>query len=132
LSLNDTGWSGSGSDEAIVAALLRGASYEHAADEAGCSRSTVVRRMADPAFRARLDGLRREMLARVADTLAAHALAAVETLGAIATDERAAPAARSNAARAILDAAVRFHDAADLAARVAGIENALEMRRLTR
>jgi hypothetical protein len=48
-------------DEAILAALLTGCTHEQAAREAGCSRRTVERRLADPAFRARLAEAREQL-----------------------------------------------------------------------
>jgi hypothetical protein len=48
-------------DEALLAALLAGFTQEQAASRAGCSRSTVERRLADPGFRARLADAREQL-----------------------------------------------------------------------
>lgn len=116
-------------DAALCAALLHGLTYDAAAQAAGCSRSTVARRMADPAFRARLDVLRTEALARVADLLAGEAIHAVHTLAEIRADPDAPASVRARAACALLDSATKYRAAVDLDARVAAVENVLNLRR---
>src|SRR5688572_13887861 len=49
-------------DPLLIAALAAGATQEVAAERAGCSRATLVRRMADPGFRARVTAKRDHML----------------------------------------------------------------------
>lgn len=49
-------------DELIAAGLAGGLTYADAATAAGCSKSTVYRRMADAKFRARVAEFRREMV----------------------------------------------------------------------
>lgn len=118
-----------GGDAALVATLLAGGTYDDAARATGCSRSTVARRMRDAAFRDQLDALRREVLARAADLLAAQSVASVETLAALRDDTALAPSVRARAARDLLDLAIRFRDSSDLAARIAAIEGVLDLRR---
>jgi transcriptional regulator with XRE-family HTH domain len=116
-------------DAALVAALLAGGSYEDAARATGCSRSTVARRMRDAAFRDQLDALRREVLARAADILAAQSVASVEALAQLRDDTALPPSVRARAARDLLDLAVRYRDSSELAARIAAIEDVLDLRR---
>src|SRR5262249_44825943 len=51
-------------EQALLSALAFGATVEHAARKAGLTERTVYRRLAEPAFRARLDEMRRETLVR--------------------------------------------------------------------
>jgi hypothetical protein len=116
------------SDLVVGMALLQGMSYEEAANSAGCSRSTVSRRMNDPGFRARLDGLRAEALARVADRLAAEAIESVGTLARIRSDPDVSPSVRVRAAATLIDSALRYRTSVDLDSRVAAMELALKRR----
>jgi len=117
------------SDGLLYAALLRGSTYETAATEAGYSRSTVSRRMADPAFRSRLDALRAEVLARVADRLAAESLESVTTLARIRSDKHSSPSVQIRAANALINSALRYRAAVELDARVAALESTLKLGR---
>jgi hypothetical protein len=66
-------------DEALLLALAAGASAAHAAQKAGVSERTARRRLADPAFRARVGAERSRMVADAVGRLAA--------LGTLAADE---------------------------------------------
>lgn len=116
-------------DLVLCAALLAGVSYEVAAQSAGCSRSTVVRRMNDPAFRVRLDAMRRDVFARATDQLAAQTMSAIETLAEITADRESPATVRVRAATALLDSAMKFRAAVEIEARMAAIEQALDLRR---
>jgi transcriptional regulator with XRE-family HTH domain len=116
-------------DLILGTALLQGMSYEEAATSAGCSRSTVSRRMNDPGFRARLDGLRAETLARVADVLAAEAIESVATLARIRSDPEVSPSIQARAAATLIDSALRYRASVDLDQRVAAMESALKRRK---
>jgi hypothetical protein len=56
-------------DDMILMALACGATLEAAAAKAGVSKTTVQRRMQDPAFKARLQEFRSDMVKRNASTL---------------------------------------------------------------
>jgi hypothetical protein len=124
MTLPDTPGGRSQADVALVAALIGGATLDEAADAAKVSRSTLARRLRDPAFRGELDALRREVLARAADKLAGLATAALETLEELLSAGQP-PATRLGAARAVLHEASRFHHATELAARIEAVERAL-------
>ena len=117
------------SDAVLCAALLSGLSYEDAAEVSGCSRSTVARRMREPGFRARLDQVRAEALARVADRLAAEAIESVSTLASIRSNPNTPATVQVRAATAILDAALKYRAATELEARISALEGQLKMRR---
>jgi hypothetical protein len=118
-----------GGDAALVAALLAGSTYEDAARATGYSRSTVSRRMRDAAFRDQLDALRRDVIARAADLLAAQTVASVDTLARLRDNTALSAGIRARAARDLLDLALRYRDSSELAARVAAIEGVLDLRR---
>src|SRR5262249_35986465 len=124
MTLPDTAGGRSHADAALAAALIGGATLDEAADAANVSRSTVARRLRDPAFRGQLEALRREALARAADKLAGLAVAALETLEELLAADHA-PGTRLGAARAVLHEASRFHHATELAARIEAIEQEL-------
>jgi hypothetical protein len=67
-------------EQTLLSALAFGATVEHAARKAGIGERTVYRRLADPAFRARLDETRREAMVRTSGVLSGAALGAVKTL----------------------------------------------------
>src|SRR5256714_587686 len=90
----------------LVTALAKGATVPQAAAQAGVSERTVYRRLADPAFRARIETLRAEMVQRAAALLIAAAIHAAKTL--IDLQASATPAAvRRRAARDILELSER-------------------------
>ena len=61
-------------EKALLSALAFGATVEHAARKAGITERTAFRRLADPAFRARLEELRRQAIARTSGMLTGAAL----------------------------------------------------------
>ena len=114
-------------ESALIAALLAGSTWEQAATAAGCSRATVSRRLAEPAFRARLEEARAEHLQLVSDRLAHACTSAVETLEGIMADPAAPPSARVSAARSTLDLAGRYREMVEVEERLQALE-ALALR----
>src|SRR5262249_8359202 len=101
-----------------------GATLEAAAEKAGLSRSTVHRRLGDPAFRKRLKNLRSEMIERAGAMLTAASMEAVRTL--VSLMERATPpATRLGAARATLELGVRLREFGEVEERLAALEKRL-------
>lgn len=115
-------------DAVLCAALLSGLNYEAAAELSGCSRSTVARRMHEPGFRARLDQIRAEALARVADRLAAEAIESVTTLASIRSNPNTPATVKVRAATAILEAALKYRATVELETRLSALEGQLKMR----
>jgi hypothetical protein len=68
-------------DQVLVAALAGGATYDRAGAAAGLSERTVRRRMADPAFRARVREASSELASAVAARLTASSVTAADRLG---------------------------------------------------
>jgi hypothetical protein len=112
-------------DEALLLALACGATVENAARKAGVSERTVRRRLADPAFKKRLDAIRGDMVQRAMGMLTAAAMEAVKTLVALQDKEQPA-ASRLGAARAILEYGAKLREEADLTKRVEALEEQLD------
>jgi hypothetical protein len=120
-----SGTRGKRGDEALLLALACGATVEGAAHKAGVSARTAYRRLADPAFQARLRQARADLAGRAAGLLTAASLESVRTL----VELQAAvspPAARLGAARAVIGLGQRLRAEADLTGRVAELERRLE------
>lgn len=107
-------------DPSLIAALAGGATVRDAAMTAGVAERTVYRRLADPAFRERIDEAQREMIARASAMLVDASVQAVETLRALLGSDL--DFARLAAARAILELGRRMREHEDLAERIAALE----------
>jgi molybdenum-dependent DNA-binding transcriptional regulator ModE len=107
-------------DPALLAALAAGASHSEAAKRAGCSYRTVTRRMGDPVFRAELDLLKRQVVQQSAASISTASISATATLEALlaSRDEWV----RLKAAGKILDVALAFQEQAQIAERIAVLE----------
>jgi hypothetical protein len=93
-------------DDLILMALACGATLEAAAVKAGVSKTTVQRRLQDPAFKARLQEFRSDMVKRNASTLTAASGEAIKTLLSL-QQPTSPPAVRLGAARRSLRSASR-------------------------
>jgi hypothetical protein len=111
-------------EDALLLALACGASVESAARQCGLSERTVYRRLAEPAFRQRLQQLRTDMVQRTAGALTAAATEAVRTLLEL-QKAAAPPAVRLGAARSILEIGIKVREAADLEERLSALEQQL-------
>lgn len=105
-----------------LSALLTHSTHKEAARAAGISDRQLRAYLQDPdfksAYRERLD-----MILDEATTAAKQAMTpAVSTLLEIATDKEKADTTRVLAARAILDAGLRMHDAVDVTDRLQTLE----------
>lgn len=90
-------------DAIVLAALLAGRTLHAAAELAGCSRPTVDRLLADPAFRAQLEAERMDLLRAVTDRLGTEMAKSVEVLAMIRDNPKATWSSRVRAASRILD-----------------------------
>jgi hypothetical protein len=107
--------------ELLAAALGTGASYQRAAAIAGCSKATVKRRMADPAFRSRVAELRRDQVRRVELRLGELTTDALDALEALLAYSEA-PGPRLSAAKTVLEGFLRFRDSGEVEHRLAELE----------
>jgi hypothetical protein len=103
-------------DDFLVTALASGASVVTAAAKAEVSERTVRRRLEDPAFRARVDEARGELVRQAVSKLADIGALAGETLGELVRE--GSGAVRLGAARSILEFMFRGHELDTLARQV--------------
>ena len=111
-------------NELLLAALACGMSQEKAAQQAGVSRSTVKRRLADPEFRRQIEAFRADLVERTAAGLTAAGLEFVKTLVGL-TSAGTRPATRLGAARAGLELGVKLREFTSLEGRMAVLEEHL-------
>ena len=114
-------------DDRLVLALAGGDTVEAAAAKAGVSLTTTYRRLKDPAFRARLDAARSDMVRQATALLTAAATEAVNTLLDLQSKD-SPPPTRLGAARSVLEMGSRLRTENDLVARLEAAERALGLR----
>ena len=108
-------------------ALLTCPTQQAAAKKAGVDVSTLRRWLKESEFAAAYQSARQGLIDATLNGLQAVAQKAVETLEAVLDDTTARPAERISAARAILDFALKGHDAIETEKRLAAIEEAFEL-----
>jgi hypothetical protein len=108
-------------DEVLLMTLACGANHEAAAQKVGVSKRTVIRRMQEPEFRARLQEFCSDMVKRFARTLTAASGEAIKTLLALLQPTNS-PATRLGAARTILELGIKLREGADLEERLVALE----------
>jgi hypothetical protein len=109
------------SDDALVLALACGLSAEQAARQAGVSAATAHRRLREPAFKCRVDDLRRETLARAAAMLTAAAVESARTLADLLKPSYG-PSVRLQAARSVLEHGVKLRSLVEVEERLGDLE----------
>jgi hypothetical protein len=112
-------------DDALIQALVCGATGETAAQKAGVSLSTVRRRLNDPAFQARLREAKDDMLKRSSAMLTALNGEAIKTLASL-QERGTPPSVRLGAARAIIELSARLRESAELHERMTALEQQVE------
>jgi hypothetical protein len=113
------------SDAELVLALACGASPDGAAQKTGLSLRTVYRRLAEPAFRARIRDARSDMAQRTAGMLTAASVGALKTLTFL-QESATSQSVRLAAARTVLELGCKFREAVDLNERLTALESRLE------
>ena len=111
-------------DPALIAALAAGATERAAAAQAGMSERTARRRMADPAFRARVHRAQTDLLGQAVATLTGAAVTAASTLLGL-LDPSAPPSVRLGAARAVLEFTGRLREEHLIEERLSAVELAV-------
>jgi hypothetical protein len=112
-------------EEALLLALAFGATVEGAARKAGVGERTAYRRLAEPAFQARLEQARRDMVLRTMGLLTGAGIGSVKTLVDLQQDAAAPAGVKRGAARDILELGVRYRDSAETERRLSAIEDRL-------
>jgi len=108
-------------DETLVTLLAGGATRQQAAQSAGVGERTVYRRLEDPAFRARIEEARADMLARTSALLTAAGAAAAGTLVRLLRAE--SDAVKLAAAVRIIELGGKLRTDLELEARIAAVED---------
>jgi hypothetical protein len=111
-----------GADTILIAQLGAGLTQAQAAEVAGVSVDTVQRRLAEPVFRAQLERFRREILDRTAFAIVSSTTAAADALRAVIESPESKGAEIVQAARVLLDNAVRFEEQTGLRSRIRALE----------
>jgi molybdenum-dependent DNA-binding transcriptional regulator ModE len=117
-------------EEALLNALAAGSSVKQAAQAAGLSERTVYRRLANTGFQQRLSAIRDELITAALGELVGCASKAVATLRGLleARDERV----QLQAAKVLLEQALRLREAVALEQRLAALERRAERERRRR
>jgi integrase len=109
--------------EAAIIGLLLEPSFEKAAKRAGVSESTLWRWLRLPEFQEAYRSARRESVSQAIGALQRASSEAVEALRKIMKNTKAPATARVNAARSILEFAIKGMEIEDILARLEALEN---------
>jgi hypothetical protein len=112
-------------EDALLLALACGATVEQAARQCGLSDRTVYRRLADPGFKRRLQGVRADFVQRTAGTMTAAGTEAVRTLLEL-LKPAAPPPVRLGAAKAVLEIGLKVREVAEFEERMTALEQRLD------
>jgi hypothetical protein len=116
-----------GADPKLLLVLACGATVESAARQAGVSESTVRRRLKDPKFLHKLNRMRADMHLRIADQLTAASTEGVRTMVQLMQPSNTGNV-RLGAARSVVELSTKVRETADLAARLAELEQRMDER----
>jgi hypothetical protein len=111
-------------DTKLLLALACGASVENAARQSGLTERTVYRRLKDPAFKDKINAVRREMLTRAAGAMTAAAMESVKTLLDLQKPNQPG-AVRLGAARSILEIGIKMREVTDIEEQMAQVKELL-------
>lgn len=117
------------SDQQLLAALLAGGSLRRSAEIAGCSVSTMQRRLADGKFRAEYERLRNESLREATAALSSRMTGAVDVLSDVMSNDDNAAAVRLQAASEVLRQGLKFYATAEIERRISALEAVQEVER---
>lgn len=108
-------------DDVIIESLARGESQTAVAKLAGCSATTIRRRLEDPELRSRVEQFREAMLNSAAGRLGAIFEKAVKTLEGLLTTSTP-PAVRLAAAKSVIELTFRARETLILEKRMTDLE----------
>jgi hypothetical protein len=111
-------------DPKLLLVLACGATVEVAARQVGVSESTVRRRLKEPEFQSKLHKLRADMHVRIADQLTAASTEGVRTMVQLMKETNPG-SVRLGAARSVVELSTKVRETADLAIRLAELEQRL-------
>jgi AraC-like DNA-binding protein len=106
----------------LLVALLAGKTVAEAATDAGCSKRTAYRIVADETFQTAYRGAKAELLTAATAALHTHSLSFIETLAEVAKDTKLPGSYRVAASREGLTAMFKAVEILDLAERITALE----------
>ena len=110
--------------EQALLALLNEPTIKQAAKSAGIGERTLHTYLDDPEFKREYHARRRKIMDAACGVLTSHVGYAIAALLEITTDPKAGKIARVNAARTILEYALKTFEEMDLQTRIEALENA--------
>lgn len=108
--------------EKILAALLTCSTKKEAATVAGVGVRTIYEYLRDPDFAAEYDEAKRNLIRDAAEQIKRSLGPAIDTLRAIAEDQKAGKTARVQAARTLLEYAIELDKHTTIEDRLAALE----------
>jgi len=114
-------------NDRLALAIAEGDSVQDAAVKAGIGRTTAYRRLADPAFRQRIQSFRAEMTGQALGRMTAGMTDAADVLRALLKAD--AETIRLGAARSLLDLGIKLRDGVELQEKVNELEKVLQQVR---
>ena len=114
--------------ERAICALLTAPTVAEAAVGAGVSEGTLYRWLRDKSFAEAFRDARREAVRQATARLQSACCVAVDTLLAVMSDTEAPATCRVNAARNVLELALRAVEIEDIGVRVDALETAMEAK----
>lgn len=109
-------------DERLIAALLNHTTVRAACEALGIGETQAYSRLRDPAFRAKYERARRELLEQSTSALQGRISAAIDTMGEIMADPETPAQTRLNAATAIIGNALKLNEQTDVLTRLEALE----------
>jgi transposase len=117
-------------DAALIAHLAAGVIPAGAAKLAGVSEATAYRRLANPAFRQRVEDARAELWKRASAVLSKSAVEGAIVLRRLLRSDDAK--VRLQAAKIVLEQGMKVRDQVDIAQRVAALEELAQQQKDSR
>lgn len=109
-------------DEQLIAALLAHTTVRDACKALGIGETQAYARLRDPAFKAKYERARRELLEQSTSALQGRISAAIDTMGDIMADPETPAQTRLNAATAIIGNALKLNEQTDVLTRLEALE----------
>lgn len=112
-------------DEAIIAALISNPTVRAASAACGVSETQIYARLRTPAFKAKYDAARRDMLAQSTAYIQGIVSEAVQKMRDVMNDPDAAPQVQLNAAECITRNSLKMTEQADILAQIDELKKAV-------
>jgi hypothetical protein len=110
-------------NDLLALALAEGETVQAAAVKAGIGRTTAYRRLADPAFKQRIQTMRGDMIEQALGRMANSMSEAADVLRDLLKAE--SESVRLSAARTLLDLGAKLREAVELEERLSSLESGL-------